>query len=44
MISPISLEEKQMLLESESLEDRKDKLKKIIKTYTLSNIQVKTLQ
>ena len=44
MISPISLEEKQMLLESESLEDRKNKLKKIIKTYTLSNIQVKTLQ
>ena len=44
MISPISLEEKQMLLESESLEDRKNKLKKIIKTYTLSNIQIKTLQ
>ena len=44
MISPISLEEKQMLLESENLEDRKNKLKKIIKTYTLSDIQVSTLQ
>ena len=44
MISPISLEEKQMLLESESLEDRKNKLKKIIKTYKFNNIQIKTLQ
>ena len=44
MISPISIEEKQMLLESENLEDRKNKLKKIIKTYTSSDIQINTLQ
>ena len=44
MISPISLEEKQMLLESTNLEDRKNKFQEIIKTYTLSDMQINTLQ
>tara|TARA_B110000008_G_C16908036_1_gene539489 strand:- start:325 stop:972 length:648 start_codon:yes stop_codon:yes gene_type:complete len=44
MIAPFTLEEKQVLLETISLDDRKIKLKKIINTYTLSNMESKTLQ
>ena len=44
MISPISSEEKQMLLESKNLEDRSNEFIKIVKTYSTSNFQVNTLQ
>ena len=44
MASPISLEEKQTLLESLSVNDRKLKLEKILKTYLLDNFQNNTLQ
>ena len=37
MASPISLEEKQTLLESLNVNDRKLKLEKILKTYLLDN-------
>tara|TARA_Y100000746_G_scaffold199076_1_gene182690 strand:- start:154 stop:798 length:645 start_codon:yes stop_codon:yes gene_type:complete len=44
MASPISLEEKQTLLESLNVNDRKLKLEKILKTYLLDNFQNSTLQ
>ena len=44
MSSPFTLEEKQMLIETINLVDRKKKLEEILKTYTLSNIDNKTLQ
>tara|TARA_B110000116_G_C16719152_1_gene528292 strand:- start:569 stop:1216 length:648 start_codon:yes stop_codon:yes gene_type:complete len=44
MIAPFTLEEKQVLLETVSLEDRKIKLKEVINTYALSNVENKTLQ
>ena len=44
MASPISLEEKQTLLESLSINDRKIKLEKILKTYLLDNFGNNTLQ
>ena len=44
MASPISLEEKQTLLESLNVNDRKLKLEKILKTYLLDNFQNNTLQ
>ena len=44
MASPISLEEKQILLESLNVNDRKLKLEKILKTYLLDNFQNSTLQ
>ena len=44
MASPISLEEKQTLLESLNVNDRKLQLEKILKTYLLDNFQNSTLQ
>ena len=44
MASPISLEEKQTLLESININDRKLKLEKILKTYLIDNFGNNTLQ
>ena len=44
MVSPFSLEEKQILLESKNLKIRKEKLEEIIKIYTLDNFSNTTLQ
>ena len=44
MASPFSLEEKQILLESKSLNLRKEKLEEILKTYIVDNFNNKTLQ
>ncbi len=44
MASPFSLEEKQILLEASSLNDRKKKLEEILNTYTLDNFGNKTIQ
>tara|TARA_B100001029_G_C15052283_1_gene451688 strand:+ start:1382 stop:2023 length:642 start_codon:yes stop_codon:yes gene_type:complete len=44
MVSPFSLEEKQILLESRNLKVRKEKLEEIIKIYTLDNFSNTTLQ
>lgn len=44
MIAPFSLEEKQILLESKRISDRKVKLKEILNTYIISDIENKTLQ
>jgi Lon protease-like protein len=44
MASPFSLEEKQVLLETINLNERKLKLEEILKTYTLDNFSNKTLQ
>ena len=44
MASPFSLEEKQVLLESENLEIRKDKISQILKTYTYDNFENTTIQ
>ena len=44
MASPISLEEKQTLLESLSINDRKSKLENILKTYLLDEFGNNTLQ
>ena len=44
MASPFSLEEKQVLLESINLNERKVKLEEILKTYTFDNFSNKTLQ
>ncbi len=44
MASPFSLEEKQVLLETINLKERKQKLEEILKTYTLDNLSNKTLQ
>ena len=44
MASPFSLEEKQVLLETINLNERKQKLEEILKTYTLDNFSHKTLQ
>ena len=44
MASPFSLEEKQALLETNNLNDRKKKLEKILLTYTVDNFSNKTLQ
>ena len=44
MASPFSLEEKQVLLESEDLNIRKEKLEEILNTYILDNFNNKTLQ
>ena len=44
MTSPFSLEEKQSLLETISLNDRKKKIEEILSTYTLDNYNNKTLQ
>ena len=44
MASPFSLEEKQMLLETNTLLERNKKLEEILKTYTRSNFENTTLQ
>ena len=44
MASPFSLEEKQVLLETINLNERKQKLEEILKIYTLDNFSNKTLQ
>ena len=44
MASPFSLEEKQILLETKNLSIRKEKLEKILKTYTFDNFNNSTLQ
>ena len=44
MASPFSLEEKQVLLESRDLSNRKEKLEEILNTYTLDNFNNKTIQ
>ena len=44
MASPFSLEEKQVLLETINLNERKLKLEEILKTYTLDNFSNNTLQ
>ena len=44
MASPFSLEEKQMLLESQNLEIRKDKIAEILNTYNYDNFDNITIQ
>ena len=44
MASPFSIEEKQILLETKNLSTRKEKLEKILKTYTFDNFHNSTLQ
>ena len=44
MASPFSLEEKQTLLESLNINDRKSKLEKILKTYILDEFGNRTIQ
>ena len=44
MASPFSLEEKQVLLETINLNERKKKLEEILSTYTADNYSNKTLQ
>jgi Lon protease-like protein len=44
MASPFSLEEKQVLLESESLETRKNKIAEILSTYSYDNFDNTTIQ
>ena len=44
MASPFSLEEKQVLLETTNLNERKKKLEEILATYVIDNFSNKTLQ
>ena len=44
MASPFSLEEKQVLLEAENLDIRKEKISQILSTYTFDNFDNTTLQ
>tara|TARA_Y100000591_G_C21837271_1_gene703321 strand:- start:1105 stop:1743 length:639 start_codon:yes stop_codon:yes gene_type:complete len=44
MASPFSLEEKQVLLEAESLDARKNKISQILSTYTFDNFNNTTIQ
>ena len=44
MASPFSLEEKQVLLETINLSERKKKIEEILTTYTVDNFNNKTLQ
>ena len=44
LTSPFSLEEKQTLLETVNLKDRKEKLEKILSTYNFDNYDNKTIQ
>ena len=44
MASPFSLEEKQTLLESLNINERKSKLEKILKTYILDEFGNRTIQ
>ena len=44
MASPFTLEEKQILLETNSLNERKNKLEEILSTYRVDNFNNKTIQ
>ena len=44
MASPFSLEEKQILLESQNLKIRKDKIAEILSTYSYDNYDNTTIQ
>ena len=44
MASPFSIEEKQILLETSCLSERKKKLEEILNTYALDNFGNKTIQ
>ena len=44
MASPFSLEEKQVLLETVNLDERKKKLEEILSIYKVDNFSNKTLQ
>ncbi len=44
MISPFSLEEKQILLETKNIDERKIKLKEILITHLIDNFEIKTVQ
>ena len=44
MASPFSLEEKQVLLEAENLDKRKNKISEILSTYTFDNFNNTTIQ
>ena len=44
MASPFSLEEKQILLETSNLSERKKKLEQILSTYNFDNFDNKTIQ
>ena len=44
MASPFSLEEKQVLLEAENLNIRKNKISQILTTYTFDNFSNNTIQ
>ena len=44
MASPFSLEEKQILLETNNINNRKIQLEKILKTYVVDNFNNKTIQ
>ena len=44
MASPFSLEEKQILLEAENLDKRKNKIAEILKTYNYDTQENTTLQ
>ena len=44
MASPFSLEEKQMLLETNTLVERNKKLEEILKTYTRDSFENTTIQ
>ena len=44
MAAPFSSEEKQILLESKNITDRKEKLQNILKTYVLDNFSNTTIQ
>ena len=44
MASPFSLEEKQVLLETTNLNERKKKLEEILSTYNFDNFENKTIQ
>ena len=44
MASPFTLEEKQILLEAQNLDIRKDKIAEILKTYVFDNYENNTLQ
>ena len=44
MASPFSLEEKQVLLEAQNLDNRKEKISQILSTYTFDNFDNTTIQ
>ena len=44
MVSPFSLEEKQILLETKNIELRKEKLEEILKTYVYDDFNNSTVQ